>query len=372
MSKLAIRNLYYTNANHQVAIKDLKLEIKEGELVAIVGLPECGKSVLLRIIAGLEKSSEGAIWLDEQLINEIDAKSRRIATVFKNYTLYPEMTVYDNLAFGLKLMKYHPDEIKQKVEECVEKFKLETILKKLPSELNPTEYFVVVIVRALIKEPKLLLLDEPLTQIPLEYRPETLKAFQKVQKLSGVTTVYASGRAKEAFMIADRVAVMKEGELLQIGTPEEIYNKPISMSVAGAMMRPIMSFMEVLVKEKDSKLQVEVFGKSYVIDSEKEKIIREKNYVGKKLILGIRASDLEAVPIENVKENERTCIVEVKRIKEYYGNNYLYFDYEGAAMVAYPLDGMKIAVEDKIVIYYKNKGLLLFNKDSGEAILSEE
>lgn len=222
MSKLTIRNLYKTYTNHQMALKDFRLETKDGELVAIVGPSECGKSVLLRIIAGLESSSDGAIWLDEQLINETEPKARRVAMIFRNYTLYPEMTIFDNLAFGLKLLKYPPSQMKNKVNEFAKKLNIESYLYKIPEELNPAEQFKIALARAFVKEPKLLLLDDPIAQIPAEFKEKALEELQTLQKIMKVTTLFATEDSKEAFQIAERVVVMKEGEMLQIGTPKEI------------------------------------------------------------------------------------------------------------------------------------------------------
>lgn len=370
MSKLTIRNLYRTYINHQIALKDIKLETKDGELVALIGPSECGKSVLLRIIAGLEMSTDGAIWLDEQLINETDAKARHVAMLFKNYRLYPELNVYDNLAFGLKLLKYPPSQMKKKVEESAKELGIDSLLNKMPSELNPVEYFVIALARALVKEPKLLLLDDPIFQIPSKYREEALKELKRIQKLTAVTTLFVTGRPKEAFYIGDRVAVMKEGELLQIGAAKEVYDFPINMSVAGAMMVPSISFMEITIEEKENHLQAQFFGCVHKIEPEEEEILRKKNCVGNKVILGIRPNDMEIIPIDKMSSGEQPCMAEIKRIKEYDGKKYGYFDYEGAAFAASIADGMKLAPEDKIVICYKNRVLLLFNKDNGEAILS--
>ena len=341
MSKLTIRNLYRTYTNHQMALKDFKLETKDGELVAIVGPSECGKSVLLRIIAGLESSTDGAIWLDEQLINETDPKARKVAMVFRNYTLYPEMNLFDNLAFGLKLLKYPPSQIKTKVTEVAEKLGVSEYLSKMPSDLTPVECL-----------------------------KEALNELRRLQQITKVTTLFVTEYSKEAFYIGDRVAVMREGELLQIGTPQEIYDKPMNMTVAGAMMMPIMSFTEIEIVEKEDHLETKFFGSSHIVEEEIEAILRKKGYVNKKVILGIRPDDIEVIRIEAGQENNAPT-AEVKYLKEYNGKQYAYFDYDGSAFGALVEGEGKIMPEDKIVICYKNPVPLLFNKDSGEAILYE-
>ena len=371
MSKLTIRNLYRTYTNHQMALKDFKLETKDGELVAIVGPSECGKSVLLRIIAGLESSTDGAIWLDEQLINETDAKARQVAMVFRNYTLYPEMNLFDNLAFGLKLLKYPPSQIKAKVLDIAAKLGVDEYLNKVPADLNPVEQFKMVLVRAFVKEPKILLLDDPIAQIPEEYQEDALRELKKLQNITKVTTLFATEHSKEAFFIGDRVAVMKEGELLQIGTPKEIHDMPMNMSVAGAMMMPIMSFMEIQIVEKGDHLETAFFGEIHIVEKEIEAILRKKGYVDKPVILGIRPDDIEVLPVEGEQVEINTPISEVKYLKEYDNKQYAYFDYNGAAFGACVESHTKLAPEDKIVICYKNREPLLFNKDNGEAILYE-
>lgn len=371
MSKLTIRNLYRTYTNHQIALKDFKLETKDGELVAIVGPSECGKSVLLRIIAGLESSTDGAIWLDEQLINETDAKARQVAMVFSNYTLYPEMNIFDNLAFGLKLLKYPPSKIKNKVYEVAENLHVTEYLDKMPSDLSPVERFKIVLVRAFVKEPKILLLDDPITQLPKECHEEALEELQKLQKITKVTTLFATERPEEGFQIGDRVAVMKEGELLQIGTPKEIFDTPMSMSVAGAMMQPVMSFAEIEIREKEDHLETTFFGETHHIEEEVEEILRKKGYVDKKVILGIRPDDLVVSLTEKDIKKDEPGTSEVKYIKEYSGKKYAYFDYNSAAFAGRIKEGNELAPEDKIVICYKNRVPILFNKDTGDAILYE-
>lgn len=372
MSRLIIRNLYRTYTGHQMALKDFKLETKDGELVAIVGPSECGKSVLLRMIAGLESSSDGTIWLDTQRLNELGAKERQVAMVFRNYTLYPEMNVFDNLAFGLKLLKYPPSQIKNRVLELAKKLHIENELKKMPLDLNPVEQFRIVLARAFVKEPKLLLLDDPIAQIPVEYKEQALEELHRLQQIMKVTTLFATEHSKEAFQIADRVVVMKEGETLQIGTPKEILEMPVSMSAAGAMIKPIISFAEIQIQEKGEHLEITLFGEPYRIEREVEESLRKKGYVDKIVTVGIRPDDLEVTCMKESTKQDTVGTAEVKVIKEYHGIQYAYFDYNGGAFAARIKEGVKLSPEDKIVICYKNQVPLLFNKDTGEAILQKK
>lgn len=368
MSKLTIRNLYRMYTGHQVALKDIELEVKDGELVAIVGPSECGKSVLLRIIAGLETSTEGAIWLDEQLMNETNPKARQIAMVLQNHMLYPEMNILDNMAFGLKLLKFPPSKLEGKVREVATKLGVEQYLNKMPSELNPVEYFKIVLVRALVKEPRLLLLDNPLFQLPEEYREEALAELKNLQKITNITTLFVTDNANEAFQLGDRVGVMKEGELIQIGTPNDIFEKPRNMSVAGAILIPAMSFAEREVIEKDGHLEMKIFGEMHKLEKDVEDILRKKGYVNQSVILGIRPDDLQIRRLgENEVEPEGSA--EVKYISVSGKNHYVYFDYNSAAFAGKIESTDGLSPEDKIVISYKNKVSLLFNKDTGEALL---
>lgn len=367
MSRLTIRNLYRTYTGQHIALKDFGLEVKDGELVAIVGPSECGKSVLLRIIAGLETSTEGAIWLDEQLINETNPKARQIAMVLQNYMLYPEMNILENLAFGLKLLKFPPSKLEGKVKEIASELGVEQYLYKMPSDLTPVEYFKIVLVRALVKEPRLLLLDNPLEQIKAEHRFEALEELKKLQKKTNVTTLFVTNNAKEAFLLGDRIGVMKEGELLQLGTSEEILERPLSMSVAGATMLPIMSFAEREVVDKGNHLEMVIFGETHILDKEIEAILRKKGYVNQPVILGVRPDDVMVAP--SVDDSTEQAVADVKYLKVYDGKEYAYFDYNSGAFAGRIKDGVVLAPEDKIVISYKNTALLLFNKDTGEAIL---
>ena len=216
-----------------VAVKDFNLETEDGEFVVFVGPSGCGKTTTLRMIAGLEEISEGKIYIGDRLVNDVPPKDRDIAMVFQNYALYPHMNVYENMAFGLRLRRYPKDEIDRRVKEAARILKIEHLLNRKPRELSGGQRQRVAMGRAIVREPKVFLMDEPLSNLDAKLRVEMRAEIAKLQRRLGVTTIYVTHDQVEAMSLADRIAVMRQGEIVQLGTPTEIYHAPADTFVGG-------------------------------------------------------------------------------------------------------------------------------------------
>jgi len=226
-----------------VAVKDFNLETEDGEFVVFVGPSGCGKTTTLRMIAGLEEISEGKIYIGDRLVNDVPPKDRDIAMVFQNYALYPHMNVYENMAFGLRLRRYPKDEIDRRVKEAARILKIEHLLNRKPRELSGGQRQRVAMGRAIVREPKVFLMDEPLSNLDAKLRVEMRAEIAKLQRRLGVTTIYVTHDQVEAMSLADRIAVMRQGEIVQLGTPTEIYHAPADTFVGGFIGNPPMNFL---------------------------------------------------------------------------------------------------------------------------------
>lgn len=367
MSELSIRSLYRTYTNNFIAIKDFNLDVRDKEMVAVVGPAECGKSVLLHIIAGLETPSKGEILIDGEVINEIPAKERGIAMVFQNFVLYPDMTVYDNIAFGLLMKKMSKLRIQDEVTKIAQKLELDAILEKKPAHLKPRETLRVVLGRALAREPKIILMDDPLVRMDKDTRWQMLDELCMLQKKLGLTILYVTEDPRVACLSSERVVAMSAGQILQIGTPEDLYCRPHNMKTAGIIMRPAMNFCEVkpeIVKDE----MVMMFGNmSYEVPKGLDKIIHEGEYLGKPVIAGIHAEDIRIIP-ESENTGEYPFEIEVRKIIVEHGIPYACFDFAGNAFVANIEKLPQIQPEDKIAFDFDREKVIFFDKETGQAI----
>ena len=254
MASLSLKNVCKVYPNGFEAVKDFNLDVADKEFIIFVGPSGCGKSTTLRMIAGLEEISSGDLIIDGKVMNDVEPKDRDIAMVFQNYALYPHMTVFDNMAFGLKLRKVPKDEIKAKVEEAARILDLEKLLDRKPKALSGGQRQRVAMGRAIVREPKVFLMDEPLSNLDAKLRVQMRTAIKKLQRRLGITTIYVTHDQEEALAISDRIAVMKEGNIMQVGTPEAIYKKPENTFVAGFI--GVSNFVECEVDGKNPEAAV--------------------------------------------------------------------------------------------------------------------
>ena len=246
-------------------VKDANLDIKDGEFMVLVGPSGCGKSTTLRMIAGLEEITSGDLFIGDRKVNEVSPKDRDIAMVFQNYALYPHMSVYDNMAFGLKLRKFDPGDIEQRVQDAAKKLGIEALLKRKPKELSGGQRQRVAMGRAIVRKPKVFLMDEPLSNLDAKLRVQMRGELQKLHRELGVTTVYVTHDQTEAMTLGDRIVIMKDGYVQQIDTPLNLYERPSNLFVAGFIGSPGMNFMPVKVASRGDGFEVTADGFSFQV-----------------------------------------------------------------------------------------------------------
>ena len=273
-----------------IAVNSVNLEIRDQEFLVLVGPSGCGKTTCLRMIAGLEESSDGEIWIGDRLVNDVSPKDRDIAMVFQNYALYPHMSVYENMAFGLKLRKVPREEIARRVAEAAEMLGIQGLLKRRPKELSGGQRQRVAVGRAIVREPAVFLMDEPLSNLDAKLRIQTRAELIKLHRRLGITTVYVTHDQVEAMTMGDKIVVMKDGLIQQIGSPLYLYNNPINKFVAGFIGSPPMNFLNVKVIEAEGTLLVD--EGSFKLEPDPSHMDLLKPYVGKELAFGIRPEDL--------------------------------------------------------------------------------
>ncbi|OFI47598.1 ABC transporter ATP-binding protein [Floricoccus penangensis] len=302
MVELKLNHIYkkYPKSSHY-AVEDFNLDVADKEFIVFVGPSGCGKSTTLRMIAGLEDISEGEFYIGDELMNDVAPKDRDIAMVFQNYALYPHMTVFDNMAFGLKLRKYPKDEIKKRVEEAADILGLTELLDRKPADMSGGQRQRVAMGRAIVRDAKVFLMDEPLSNLDAKLRVSMRAEIAKIHQRIGATTIYVTHDQTEAMTLADRIVIMSStknetgdgtiGRIEQIGSPQELYNTPENKFVASFIGSPAMNFFEVTFNGTNID-----DGKGFNIDitEGQAKLLREKGYEGKKLIFGIRPEDISA------------------------------------------------------------------------------
>lgn len=303
MTELALQSVYkkYDNSTHY-SVTDFNLQIKDKEFIVFVGPSGCGKSTTLRMIAGLEDISEGEFLIDGKKMNDVAPKDRDIAMVFQNYALYPHMSVFDNMAFGLKLRKLDKENIKQRVEHAAEILGLTDYLDRKPAALSGGQRQRVALGRAIVRDAKVFLMDEPLSNLDAKLRVAMRAEIAKLHQRLETTTIYVTHDQTEAMTMADRIVIMKDGIVQQIGTPQQVYNLPENIFVASFIGSPAMNFFEVTFS--DGYLRSDA-GITLKVPEGKNKSLVEKGYNNQSLLLGIRPEDIHAeqVFIDSAPEN---------------------------------------------------------------------
>lgn len=293
MAELRLEHIYKIYDKNVQAVTDFNLHIHDKEFIVFVGPSGCGKTTTLRMIAGLEDISKGELFIDDVLMNDVESKDRSIAMVFQSYALYPHMTVYDNMAFSLKLRKVDKKEIDRRVKEAAKILGLEDYLKRKPKALSGGQRQRVALGRAIVREAKVFLMDEPLSNLDAKLRVQMRAEIQKLHQRIQTTTIYVTHDQTEAMTMATRLVVMKDGLIQQIGTPKEVYNTPHNMFVAGFIGSPSMNLFHCRLTETEILLD----GQSFPIPPKYLPLLQRKNYLGKEIVMGIRPEDLQITDI---------------------------------------------------------------------------
>ncbi|MEK7433574.1 MAG: sn-glycerol-3-phosphate ABC transporter ATP-binding protein UgpC, partial [Cyanobacteriota bacterium] len=305
MAEVVLRNII-KNFNNVQIIKNLTLEIKDGEFLVLVGGSGCGKSTTLRLIAGLEDCNSGDIMIGTRRVNDLPPKDRNIAMVFQNYALYPHMTVYENIAFGLKIRKLNANVIKKKVDEAAEMLSLKEYLHRKPKELSGGQRQRVALGRALVRDSEVLLFDEPLSNLDAKLRTATRTEIKKLHQKIGTTSVYVTHDQVEALTMADRIAIMKDGIVQQLATPKEAYEFPANLFVAGFIGSPSMNLMKVTLSEiHEDSISIVSDGLHLKLPYNSN-IIDISPFKGKELIFGVRPEHIY-IPTSN-EDNQFTSL----------------------------------------------------------------
>jgi multiple sugar transport system ATP-binding protein len=276
------------------AVSGMDLEIENEEFMVLVGPSGCGKTTALRMVAGLEDISEGTVRIGDRVVNHVPPRDRDIAMVFQSYALYPHLTVYDNIAFGLKLKGEKKDEIDRRVKEAARILGLEPFLKRKPRALSGGQRQRVAMGRAIVRQPQAFLMDEPLSNLDAKLRVQMRAEISKLQNDLGVTTIYVTHDQVEAMTMGDRVAVMRKGELQQVAAPQELYERPVNLFVGGFIGSPAMNMVEATLERRNGGMAVKLGSQSITLGDEAVSARPAiKRFEGKKVILGIRPEDLE-------------------------------------------------------------------------------
>jgi multiple sugar transport system ATP-binding protein len=277
-----------------IAVNELELQIEDGEFVVLVGPSGCGKTTALRMVAGLEDISSGVLKIGDRVVNYVPSRDRDIAMVFQSYALYPHLSVYENIAFGLKVKKVPKDEIAKRVQEAASVLGLEPYLKRKPRALSGGQRQRVAMGRAIVRQPAAFLMDEPLSNLDAKLRVQMRAEIARLQSDLGVTTLYVTHDQVEAMTMGDRVAVMRKGELQQVAPPQELYERPVNLFVGGFIGSPAMNMAEAAIERRNGSLVARVGSQELTLG---EEVVKARGalerYVGHKVVLGIRPESLE-------------------------------------------------------------------------------
>ena len=334
MASLSLQHINKTYPNGFEAVKDFNLEIEDKEFIIFVGPSGCGKSTTLRMVAGLEEITSGTLKIGDKVMNDVEPKDRDIAMVFQNYALYPHMTVYDNMAFGLKLRKVPKDQIDKAVREAARILDLEKLLDRKPKALSGGQRQRVAMGRAIVRNPKVFLMDEPLSNLDAKLRVQMRIEISKIHQRLGATIIYVTHDQTEAMTLGTRIVVMKDGVVQQVDTPQHLYEQPGNLFVAGFMGSPQMNFLDAQIAEKGGDLIAKVGEYDVVIPAAKAKVLKDGGYVGKTVVLGIRPEDIHDSQMF-IEASPSVPMTSTVKVYELLGAEvFLYFDVNGTQVTA--------------------------------------
>ena len=368
MGTLSFKNINKVYPNGFHAVKDFNLEVADKEFIIFVGPSGCGKTTTLRMVAGLEEISSGELSIDGRVINDVEPKDRDIAMVFQNYALYPHMTVYDNMAFGLKLRKVPKAEIDKMVHEAAKILDLEPLLDRKPKALSGGQRQRVAMGRAIVRNPQVFLMDEPLSNLDAKLRGQMRIELSKLHQRLGTTIIYVTHDQVEAMTLGTRIVVMNAGIVQQVDTPQALYDTPNNLFVAGFIGSPQMNFLDAVVSVEGDNAVLDLGESKITLSGDKAKKLIDGGYDGKTVVMGIRPEDVyddEAV----IAANPGTTIESTVRVYELLGAEvYLYFDYAGANFTARVKPTTTARTGDVVKLALEPTKIHVFDKETEMAI----
>ncbi len=366
MASLSLKGIYKRYSGGVTAVSDFNLDIADKEFIVLVGPSGCGKSTTLRMIAGLEEISEGELYIGDKLVNDIAPKDRDIAMVFQNYALYPHMTVFDNMAFGLKLRKTPKDEIKKRVTEAARILDIEHLLERKPAALSGGQRQRVALGRAIVREPKVFLMDEPLSNLDAKLRVQMRTEISKLHQRLQTTFIYVTHDQTEALTMGSRIVVMKDGLVQQVDTPQALYNNPCNVFVAGFIGSPQMNFCDAVIEVEGDDTFIK-FG-SHKVKLTAEKAAKAKDYVGKTVTMGIRPEDMYDDADSLAKYKDAVCKANVEVTELMGAETYLYITIDGINFTARVRPDSTSQINTDIDICLDPEKIHIFDKETEKVI----
>ena len=371
MASISCRHIYkvYPGATAP-SVTDFNLEIADKEFIIFVGPSGCGKSTTLRMIAGLEEITKGELYIGDKLMNDVPPKDRDIAMVFQSYALYPHMTVYKNIAFGLELRKTPKDEIDRRVHEAAKILEIEHLLDRKPKALSGGQRQRVALGRAMVRNPAVFLLDEPLSNLDAKLRTSMRTEIIKLHKRLATTFIYVTHDQTEAMTMGDRIVVMKDGIIQQVDTPQNLYDMPCNMFVAGFIGSPQMNFLDGTLIKKGEGYAIDLGGDTIALPAEKTGNPKLNDYVGKAIKMGIRPEDIDddAEFMERHPECHLKATVDVSEMMG--AEIYLYLEYKGNKMTARVASTSKAKNGQEITVAFDPHKIHLFDPETELTILN--
>ena len=373
MANVILKNVYKKYEGGVVAVSDFNLDIKDKEFIILVGPSGCGKSTTLRMIAGLEEITEGEIYIEDRLVNDVQPKDRDIAMVFQNYALYPHMTVYDNMAFGLKLRKTPKDEIKRRVNEAAKILEIEHLLDRKPKALSGGQRQRVALGRAIVRDPKVFLMDEPLSNLDAKLRVQMRVEITKLHQRLATTIIYVTHDQTEAMTMGTRIVVMKDGFIQQVDSPGQLYLHPVNTFVAGFIGMPPMNFINGTVVDVNGTPGVQFGNHKIALNPAKYDVDAVRDYMDKEVIIGIRPEAISDDPEEVTAavQEGRSLDVHVDVVEMLGAETYVYFTCEGVSLTArVEPTTSKSAVGDNIKVAVDGDRVNIFDKETENRIIT--
>ena len=374
MASLSLRHIYKKYPGGVTAVSDFNLEVKDKEFLVLVGPSGCGKTTTLRMIAGLEEITEGELFIGDRLVNDVAPKDREIAMVFQNYALYPHMSVFENMSFGLKLNKVPKEKIKRLVEEAARILDITHLLDRKPKALSGGQKQRVALGRAIVREPKVFLLDEPLSNLDAKLRAAMRTELTKLHKRVGTTFVYVTHDQVEAMTMATRIVVMKDGLIQQVDTPQRLYDYPCNIFVAGFIGTPQMNFINGALVKKADGVYFDFQNVSLKLPEEKANAEELKDYIGQEVVVGLRPEAISDVADAVAANPEYSFDVNVDVTELMGAEIYLYLtvgdpEDEPTSLIARVSSRSQSRAGDKIKVAVDMSRFHIFDKDTEACIL---